>query len=173
MDERGFVPTANESVTIVSIFPRNSVANAVPLAPPFVNLDTRGGLPVAPSSGPVLPGDNNSNSSNFYHLLGRLQMTKDDGQQKAQRVKSDRAANEERQTKNAKVVWGMSRAHIGQRHQSRQQILKPMPSGIEGPGEIVQGPSMTPHRFFSLLARHSLMAPRGPPSGINTDCKQS
>jgi hypothetical protein len=172
VDEQCFVPTANESVAIVSTFPRNSVANAVPLAPPFVNLDTRGRLPVAPSES-VLPGDDNSNSSNFYHLLGQLQMTKGDEQQNAQRVKFDRAANEERQTKNAKVVWGISRAHIGQRHQSQQQMLKPMPSGVEGPGQIVQGPSMTPHRFLSPLARHFLMAPRGPPSGINTDCKQS
>jgi hypothetical protein len=54
------VPTANESVAIVSTFPRNFVTNVISLAPPFANLDTRGGLPVAPSFESVLPGDDNS-----------------------------------------------------------------------------------------------------------------
>lgn len=95
-------------------------------------------------------------------------MTENGNQQHTKRVTSDRTTNSERQANNIKVVWGMSREHMGQRHQAQQQTLQPMPSGVEGPGQVVEGLSMTPRSFYSPLARVLSMAPRGPPD-INTD----
>jgi len=162
--------TSNEHVAIFSVFPRDPATNVAPPAVPLNSLHAREDLQLAPFSESFLATKDNSND--FHHLLGQLQMTNTGGQQRAQCVTSDPTADE-RQAQNAKVVWGMSRTHMGARHQAQQQTLRPMPSGVEGAGQVVEGPVMTPRRFFSPLARPSSMAPRGPPPGINTDCRNS
>ncbi|KAF3039075.1 hypothetical protein E8E11_004683 [Didymella keratinophila] len=166
VDEQGFLPTPNEHAAICSLFPRDPATNAAPPAVPLNSFDARKDLQLAPSFKSFLPANNN-NSNDSHHLLGQLQMTDTGGQQRAHHVTSDHTADK-RQVQNAKVVWGISRTYMGARHQTQQQTLRPMPSSVEGPGQVVEGSVMTPRRLVSPLARPSSMAPRGPPPGINT-----
>lgn len=161
-DEQGFLPASNEHVATFNAFPRDSVANVAPPAPPLHDFDVREDLFTAPAPYQFVAG--------FHHLLGRLAMT-ESGVQRAQHVGSTREADERRQAHKTEVTWGMPREQLRQRHQAQRRTLRPMPSGVEGPGQVVEGPPMTPHRFFSPLARAPSMVPHGPPPGINTDCK--
>lgn len=97
-------------------------------------------------------------------------MTENDDQ-RAQNVESSREGDARRQDHNTEVTWGMAPEQLRQRHQAQQQTLAPMPSGVEGPGQIVEGPVFTSRRFFSPLARSGTSVLRGPPPGINTDCE--
>lgn len=168
VDEQGFLPTPNEHVAIFSALPHETDTNIAPFASPIVGLNALEDILVASPFRSVLPADDSS--SDFYQLLDQLRMTEMVDQQPVQHVTSDRMADE-RQAQNIKIVWGMSPSTMGYRHQAQQKTLASMPSGVESPGQIVEGPAMTPRRFFSYLARAPTLVPRGSPTGINTDCR--
>lgn len=61
VDEQGFLPASNEHAATFSAFPRESVANVAPVAPPFHDFDAREGLSTAPALDP--------STASFHHLL--------------------------------------------------------------------------------------------------------
>lgn len=99
-------------------------------------------------------------------------MTESRGQQQAQNFKAIRKVDDERQAKNVEIIWGMGRDELRQRYLGQQRTLAPMPSGIEGPGQIITGPLMTPPAVFSspFVPPHGF-APHGPPPDVDTCCK--
>lgn len=146
------------------------VTNFASLASSHEELGPREDLPLAPFSGLFLP--TNDNPNDLHHLLCQLQMTDSGNQQHTQRdITSDRTVDDERQANNAEVVWGMSLAQMGQRHQGQQQTPAPMPSGVESSGQIFEGQPFNPSRFYSPLAPPASMAPRSPPPGIHINCE--
>jgi hypothetical protein len=155
VSEQGFLPTANENVAVFSTFLPDLVANCAPLAPPPGTSATHEGLPLVPNSGPSTAADHNSNG--YHHLLGQLAMADD---------------REQRQAKNAEVTWGMSPDELHQRYVGHQLTLAPMPSGLEGSGQIVTGLPLTPPIEYMPTHTHATVpAPYGPPPGIDTSCR--
>lgn len=71
-----------------------------------------------------------------------------------------------------KVIWGVSRGELSKRYLNQQRTLLPMPSGIEGPSQVIYGPPITPlSSQFSTFIGSLPPLPRGPPFGTDTSCK--
>lgn len=76
----------------------------------------------------------------------------------------------ERKVNSNELKWGLPRYEFSERHMSQQHTLLPMPSGAEGPGQIVTGTAMTPPVDSRLSSPPSSCRP---PPGIDTTCKCS
>ncbi|KAF2623530.1 hypothetical protein BU25DRAFT_477949 [Macroventuria anomochaeta] len=119
-----------------------------------------------------------SNNHKFHTLLGQLGMADSGVQQQVQpktridreqEVKATRKAEHERQARKTEYIWDLPHEELTKRYLGQQRTLLQMPSGVEGPGQVITGPPMTPPVGYSSPFACLLgSVPRGPPPGIDT-----
>lgn len=183
VDEQGFLTSPAENVSTFSARQRGIVASNISRTNESINVLVREGLQNTPPKvfeKPSASSSSSINDSDFHSLLSQLGMD-DNGAQQAssktcvqreQEAKTTRQAEDECQARNTELKWRLSREKLSNHYLSQQRTLLPMPSGVEGPGQIITGPPMTPPVGFSSPFTHSLRsAPRGPPPGTDTSCK--
>ncbi|KAJ4992421.1 hypothetical protein SVAN01_02130 [Stagonosporopsis vannaccii] len=178
VDEYGFVPSSHEDVlTLSSLRPDTLAIAAPPLSSAPVMLarkSRRRTLEDLPKSSHP-PNLSKTSDIDFFPLLDRLGVKHDDLQQASstlrtqliRQYKPSHHAECDRMVHSNELMWGLSRDELSERYMSQQRVLMPMPSGVEGPGQIITRPLKTPPIVSSSPFPQELSF-RGTPPGIDT-----
>ncbi|KAH6629230.1 hypothetical protein C7974DRAFT_413045 [Boeremia exigua] len=179
VDELGFLPSAHESMVTFSPPRVATVAATVPRSTSTINASLPDSSQQTATYMPI--GLNQpsctDNDTEFQSLLGQHATGCGIPQQMSSKthVRIQQEFGDVCETgdvgylNSAEFKWGLSRDELFNRYMRQQRTLLPMPSGIEGPGQIINGPPMAPPvGRFSPFACPFGLARQEPPPDVDT-----